>query len=244
MDELGGIPAGTMRPIRIIIADDHAMMCEGLKAMLSPPHTVIDIVHDGRDVVHAVEVLAPDLLLLDISLPGENGLAILREIRRNPEGPRVLMLTMHTEGAYADEAIAAGADGYLLKSSGAAELRFAVAEAMAGRQYVTPLLRPEDEAWSGALGDAARPRAGTPDAEDAGEVVDMRPRALLATLTERQREVLQLLAAGHSTAETGARLGITTKTVEFHRASIRQHLGLSSHASLVRFAIAAGLIDP
>ena len=223
------IPPATMRPIRIVIADDHTMMCEGLKAMLAPPHSVVGVVHDGRDVVHAVDVLAPDLLLLDISLPNENGMAILRQLRTNPDAPRVLMLTMHTERAYADEAVAAGADGYLLKSSGAAELRFAVAEAMAGRVYVTPLLRPLTDANAGETG---RGRAG------AGET------AVAAALTDRQRDVLRLLAAGHSTAEIGARLGITPKTVEFHRHAIRKELGLSSQASLVRFAMAAGLVEP
>lgn len=235
MKELGELPPGTMRPIRIIIADDHAMMAEGLRAMLSPPHDVVDIVHDGRDVLHAVEVLSPELLLLDISLPGESGLSILRQIRAQPDGPRVLMLTMHTERAYAHEAIAAGADGYLLKSSGAAELRFAVAEAMAGRVYVTPLLRPEEDAGAGTGGAEGDEGA---DAEGA-----VRQRPLAAALTERQRDVLRLLAAGHSTAETAARLGITTKTVEFHRHAIRQELGLSSQASLVRFAIAAGIVE-
>ena len=230
------LPA-TMRPIRIVIADDHAMMCEGLKAMLDPPHSVVAAVHDGRDVVHVVEQLAPHLLLLDISLPGQNGMAILRQLRADlgPAGPRVLMLTMHTERAYADEAVAAGADGYLLKSSGASELRFAVAEAMAGRVYVTPLLRPEagETGGAGEAGEGGRGRAS-------GE----RPRAMAAALTERQRDVLRLLAAGHSTAEIGARLGIAAKTVEFHRHAIRRELGLSSQASLVRFAVAAGLVQP
>ena len=223
------IPPATMRPIRIVIADDHTMMCEGLKAMLAPPHSVVGVVHDGRDVVHAVDVLTPDLLLLDISLPNENGMAILRQLRTNPDAPRVLMLTMHTERAYADEAVAAGADGYLLKSSGAAELRFAVAEAMAGRVYVTPLLRPLTDENARETG---RGRGG------AGET------AVAAALTDRQRDVLRLLAAGHSTAEIGARLGITPKTVEFHRHAIRKELGLSSQASLVRFAMAAGLVEP
>src|SRR5690606_17082736 len=131
-----------------------------------------------------------------------------------------------------------------LKSSGAAELRFAVAEAMAGRSYVTPLLRPEAESGEGRVGGSGARRSGGSEAQGDDEPEDNRPRALLATLTDRQREVLQLLAAGHSTAETGALLGITPKTVEFHRSSIRQHLGLSSHASLVRFAIAAGLVEP
>lgn len=227
--------APTMRPIRIVIADDHAMMCEGLKAMLQPPHAVVGVVHDGRDVVHTVADLEPDVLLLDISLPAVNGLVLLRELRAKLEDVKVLMLTMHTEHAYADEAMAAGAHGYLLKSSGATELRFAVAEAMAGRRYVTPLLAPEPagESGSGSLGREESPAAPSPS----------RPRAMAATLTTRQREVLVLLARGHSTAEIGAELGISVKTVEFHRHAIRQELGLTSQASLVRFAVAAGLVD-
>jgi DNA-binding NarL/FixJ family response regulator len=218
MDEIVGATemlAPTMRPIRLVIADDHAMMCEGLKAMLQPPHTVAAIVHDGRDVVHTVEGVQPDVLLLDISLPGVNGLEVLREIRAKHLDVKVLMLTMHTEHAYADESLVAGADGYLLKSSGAAELRFAVGEAMAGRRYVTPLLRP------------------SPGQET----------AMAASLTQRQRDVLRLLAGGRSTAEIGAELGISIKTVEFHRHAIRKELGLTSQASLVRFAVAAGLVE-
>ena len=183
--------------------------------MLQPPHTVAAIVHDGRDVAHIVESVQPDVLLLDISLPGVNGLEVLRAIRAKHVDVKVLMLTMHTEHAYADESLAAGADGYLLKSSGAAELRFAVAEAMAGRRYVTPLLRP------------------SPGHET----------AMAASLTQRQRDVLRLLAGGRSTAEIGAELGISVKTVEFHRHAIRKELGLTSQASLVRFAVAAGLVE-
>ena len=226
--------APTMRPIRIVIADDHAMMCEGLKAMLQPPHAVVGVVHDGRDVVHTVADLEPDVLLLDISLPAVNGLVLLRELRAKLEDVKVLMLTMHTEHAYADEAMAAGAHGYLLKSSGATELRFAVAEAMAGRRYVTPLLAPEG-------GESASGSEGRDDS--AAALSPSRPRAMAATLTPRQREVLVLLARGHSTVEIGEELGISVKTVEFHRHAIRQELGLTSQASLVRFAVAAGLVD-
>lgn len=214
------------RPVRIVIADDHTMMCEGLRAMLQPPHVVAGVVHDGRDVVHTLASLRPDVLLLDISLPGINGLAILREIRETIVGVKVLMLTMHTERAYADEAMASGADGYLLKSSGAAELRHAVLEVMAGRKYLSPLLQPAP--------DEAAPRAETDPA---------RPRATAESLTPRQREVLKLLAQGLSTPEIGERLGISVKTVEFHRHGIRQTLGLTSQAALVRFAVAAGLVE-
>ncbi|HEU4700672.1 MAG TPA: response regulator transcription factor [Gemmatimonadales bacterium] len=216
----------TARPVRIVIADDHALMCEGIRSMLSPPHTIVGTVHDGRDVPHTVSTLGPDLLLLDISLPGVNGLVLLRELRAELPELKVVMLTMHTERVYAEEALAAGAHGYLLKSSGSTELRFAVEEVMAGRQYVTPLVRPGP--------------GGGPGGEP-GDVTVSPPAA--SALTPRQREVLTLLAQGLSTAEIAARLGISVKTVEFHRHAIRQELGLTSQAALVRFAVAAGLVE-
>ena len=231
MTEPEELLVATMRPIRIVIADDHPLMCDGLTAMLQPPHEVMAIVHDGRDVLHTVNELRPDMVLLDISMPGQNGLTVLREIRiALGDEIRVLMLTMHSEHAYADEALGAGANGYLLKSSGAAELRLAVAEAMAGRRYVTPLLR------------SPQLRFDDDGAHTAFISRMSRPRAMVTTLTRRQCEVLKLLAHGHSTAEIGERLGISAKTVEFHRHAIRQQLGLTSQASLVRFAIAAGLV--
>jgi DNA-binding NarL/FixJ family response regulator len=217
-------------PVRIVLADDHAMMCEGLKVMLQPPYLVVGVVHDGRDVAHTLANLKPDVLLLDISLPSINGLVLLREIQNTIAEVKVLMLTMHAEGVYADEAINAGAAGYLLKASGAAELRHAVAEVMAGRKYVTPLVQR-------ALGQKPR-SSGRPVSNSASH----RPRAMAQSLTPRQTEVLTLLAQGHSTAETGQRLGISAKTVEFHRHAIRRELGLTTNAALVRFAVAAGLV--
>jgi DNA-binding NarL/FixJ family response regulator len=217
--------------VRIVLADDHAMMCEGLKAMLQPPYVVVGVVHDGRDVVHTVANLKPDVLLLDVSLPAINGLVLLREIQNTIAGVKVLMLTMHTERVYADEAITAGAAGYLLKASGAAELRHAVAEVMAGRKYVTPLLQPAPD---------QEPPSSEPPMSDSGP---NRPRATAGSLTPRQREVLTLLAQGHSTADIGQQLGISAKTVEFHRHAIRHELGLTNYAALVRFAVAAGLVE-
>lgn len=231
-------------PLRIVIADDHALVCEGLRAMLSPPHHVVGVVHDGRDVLHAVTQLRPDVLLLDISLPGLNGLAVLRELRERVSGLEVIVLTMHTERVYADEAMAAGAAAYVLKSSSSSELLFALGEAMAGRKYVTPLLRryPGDDA-SLAVGDESGSPLGADGPPGGEERRDRRLRAMASTLTARQREVLVLLAQGHSTAEIAERLGISVKTVEFHRHAIRRTLGLTSQAALVRFAVAAGLVE-
>jgi DNA-binding NarL/FixJ family response regulator len=211
--------------VSLVIADDHSLMCEGLRAMLEPPHEVVAVVHDGRDVLGVVAHHRPTVLLLDISMPGRNGLEILREMRSAQPDVRVIMLTMHTERVYADEAIDAGAVGYVLKSSGASELHFAIDEVLAGRTYVTPLMAvlPADEVPPGTASGA-------------------RPRAQFASLTVRQQDVLRLLAQGQTTQETGERLGIGAKTVEFHRHAIRKQLGLTSQAAMVRFAVAAGIV--
>jgi DNA-binding NarL/FixJ family response regulator len=169
---------------------------------------------------------------------------LLRELRAEWPELRVVMLTMHTERVYAEEAMGSGAAGYLLKSSGSAELRFAVEEAMAGRRYVTPLLGPAPAGAAPTAPTALPPQPVPPQDPAPRRVRTSRPQALAMTLTERQREVLTLLAHGYSTAEIAARLGISAKTVEFHRHAIRQELGVTSQAALVRFAVAAGLVEP
>ena len=214
----------TRRPT-LLLADDHALMTEGLRAMLEPDHEVVDVVRDGSHVAAAVEFHRPDLVLLDLSLPGRSGLEIAVELRERFPGTRVLIVTMHAERIYADEALRAGASGYVLKLARAEELRHAIVEALAGRQYVTPLLTEHTEA------DAARmaPR-GLPDA------------AGVDALTERQREVLRLIAKGRTTQEIADALAVSPKAVEFHRVRIRKVLGLSSTAALVRYAVAEGLV--
>lgn len=206
---------------RILIADDHALVCEGLRGLLEPQYEIVAMIPDGDAVLQAVAAHSPDLALLDISLPGRNGLDLARAIHATHPGVRTLVLTMHAERLYADEAVRAGAGGFVLKLATGAELRFAVSEVLAGRTYVTPLLA------VAAGADAADPEAprGT----------DGRP------LTMRQREVLQLLARGYTTTQIGNELGITDKAVEFHRARLRHALGLTSNAALVRWAVAHGL---
>ena len=220
----------THRPT-LLLADDHALMTEGLRAMLEPEHEIVEVVRDGMQVVAAVEFHRPDLVLLDLSLPGRSGLEIAAELHARMPRTRVLIVTMHADRIYADEAIRAGASGYVLKLARAEELRHAIAEALAGRQYVTPLL--SEHTASGAA--RTEPR-GLPDG---GGLAD---GGGLEALTERQREVLRLIAKGRTTQEIAAALEVSPKAVEFHRVRIKKVLGLSSTAALVRYAVAEGLV--
>ncbi len=214
----------TRRPT-LLLADDQALMTEGLRAMLEPEHEIVDVVRDGLQVVAAVEFHRPDLVLLDLSLPGRSGLEIAADLRARMPATRVLIVTMHADRIYADEALRAGASCYVLKLARAEELRHAIGEALAGRQYVTPLLHEQT-----APGAARTEPRGLPDA------------AGLLALTERQREVLRLIAQGRTTQEIADELAVSPKAVEFHRVRIKKVLGLSSTAALVRYAVAEGLV--
>ena len=209
-----------------MLADDHSLLCEGLRGLLEPDNEVIGVVHDGRNVVAEVERLEPDLVLLDISLPGKDGLTLARELRERRPSQRIMILTMHAERLYADEALRAGARAYVLKLASGSELRFAVSEVLAGRTYITPL-----------LASAAGP-SGAPAQNDAG--------ASLATdgppLTARQLEVLRLVGRGLTTLEVAHELGVSEKAVEFHKARIKKALGLSSNAALMRYAVAHNIV--
>ena len=228
-----------LQPPRLILADDHAIMLEGLRAILEPAHEIVDVVKDGREVRAAAERHRPDLVLLDLSLPGRSGLEVAAEMREHLPEVRTLILTMHAERIYADEAIRAGAMGYVLKLAKANELRFAISEAIAGRTYVTPML--------GGVAPVGRVEAAeqsVPAALRMPSVTGSSQPELdaLATLTERQRNVIRLIALGRTTEQIGEELGITAKSVEFHRGRIKQLLGLNSTAALVRWAVGVGLV--
>lgn len=212
----------TARP-RLLLADDHSLLCEGLRGLLEPDNDVVGVVHDGRDVVETVERLDPDLVMLDISLPGKDGLTLTRELRAVRPDQRIIILTMHAERLYADEALRAGARAFLLKLASGAELRFAVSEVLAGRTYVTPLLA--SAAGASTSADAAAPLA-----------TDGPP------LTARQLEVLQLVGRGLTTFEVAQELGVSEKAVEFHKTRIKKTLGLSSNAALMRYAVAHNIV--
>lgn len=212
----------TARP-RLMLADDHSLLCEGLRGLLEPDNEVIGIVHDGREVVAEVERLAPDLVLLDISLPGKDGLTLARELRERRPEQRVMILTMHAERLYADEALRAGARAYVLKLASGSELRFAVSEVLAGRTYITPLLASAGSASGQNEAGASLATDGPP-------------------LTARQLEVLHLVGRGLTTLEVAHEMGVSEKAVEFHKARIKKALGLSSNAALMRYAVAHKIV--
>lgn len=212
----------TMRP-RLMLADDHSLLCEGLRGLLEPDNEVIGIVHDGREVVAEVERLEPDLVLLDISLPGKDGLTLARELRERRPEQRIMILTMHAERLYADEALRAGARAYVLKLASGSELRFAVSEVLAGRTYITPLLASAGSASGQNEAGASLATDGPP-------------------LTARQLEVLHLVGRGLTTLEVAHEMGVSEKAVEFHKARIKKALGLSSNAALMRYAVAHKIV--
>lgn len=214
------MPDLTTVPPRILIADDHSVVCEGLRMVLEPAHTVVGMVHDGRQVRERAEALHADLVLLDLSLPGRSGIEVARELRALVPPVRTLILTMHSDTIFAIEALAAGASGFMLKQASGQELMRAIAAVLAGGTYVDPVIAHKI---------------------DAGETEGAAERSGDLLLTVRQREVLRLLALGRSTAEIARELGISTKAVEFHRSRIKHALGVSTTAAMISIAVSKGL---
>lgn len=204
-----------------MLADDHTLVLEGLRRLLEDECELVGMVEDGRALVETAPKLAPDLILLDISMPLLNGLDAARRLRKLVPESRIIFLTMHADPTYASEAFEAGAAGYLLKRSAASELAAAIATVLDGGKYLTPLITSE------AL------RASVPRS------VTVPPT--LGKLTPRQREVLQLVAEGHSGKEIAARLGISAKTVEYHKASLMNRLGVRTGSELTKYAVAHGV---
>jgi len=205
-----------MKP-RILLADDHRIVAEGLRSLLEPEFELIGIVEDGRALVDASEKLRPDVIIVDISMPLLNGIEAVRQIKKENKKIKVIFLTMHTDVAYAVSAMEAGAQGYVLKHSAPSELTTAVRKALSGKIYITPLL--ENEIMSSQHMGSAERREGS------------------SHLTKRQREVLQLLAEGYLAKEIASRLNISTRTVEYHKYQMMKDLGLKTAAELIRYAV-------
>jgi DNA-binding NarL/FixJ family response regulator len=208
---------------RVLIADDHQVLAEGLRSILEPEFEVVGIVSDGREMLAAAREQQPDVIVADVSMPSLNGIDAAMQLRESGNRAKVVFLTMHCDVAYARLAMEAGATGYVLKHSVASEVVTAIHQAMRGNTYVTPSIAGE------LLGSY---RNGSPG-RGAG----------LGQLTGRQREVLQLVAEGRSAKEIAATLGISTRTAEAHKAKLLAVLGLESTAQLVQFAIRNGLLS-
>lgn len=212
-----------MKP-RIVLADDHQIVLDGLRSLLAKDFELAGAVPDGRSLLDLVENVQPDVVVADISMPLLNGIDAVRQLREKGAGCKVVILTMHAEPAYLMRALQAGADGYVLKHAASEELIAAIRDVLAGRRYVSEALRTE----------AVREQL---------DPTKSRLRRELE-LTGRQREILQLLAEGKSAKEIGGLLGISARTVETHKYKMMDDLGVKTSAELVQHAVREGLIAP
>jgi DNA-binding NarL/FixJ family response regulator len=211
-----------MGRIRILLADDHTMICAGLAKLLEPDYEVVGCVEDGVALLKAADALKPDVVLLDIGMPLLNGLDAARELRKRMPHVKLIFLTMESDSYIAAEAFRAGASGYLLKTSRPAELLQAVHDAVRGVSYVTP-----------QIGRAMEDRF----------IRDPRALDRPEQLTGRQREVLQMLAEGRSMKEIACVLEIAHRTVRYHKYRIMEELGITTNSDLVRYAMRHGMIS-
>jgi len=214
-----------MSPMRILLADDHILVRAGIRALLEGLEgvTVVAEAGNGNEVLELARTHRPDVVLLDISMPGLGGLEASAQLKQEFPGVRVVMLSMHANEEYVLQALRAGAAGYMLKDSATAELEIALKAVMQGETYLSPPISKQVvEGYVQRVG-AEQP---APD-----------------NLTPRQRQVLQLIAEGHSTKEIAFRLELSVKTVETHRAQLMERLQIHDIAGLVRYAIRSGLIS-
>jgi DNA-binding NarL/FixJ family response regulator len=211
-----------MKKIRVLLADDHRIVLEGLRGLLEPEFEIVGAVEDGRTLVAEARRLRPDLVVADISMPELNGIDAVRQIKKQDARIRVVFLTMHADAGYAASAFEAGASGFVLKHSAPRELITAIRDAMQGRTYVTPLI-------AGDLIASYRQGGGCD------------PEEIKAVISPRQREILQFLAGGKSAKEIASKLNISTRTVEFHKYRMMEQLNIKTSAELVQYAIKCGL---
>jgi DNA-binding NarL/FixJ family response regulator len=212
---------------RIVIAEDHTILREGLRALLSssPDFEIVGEAEDGREAIRCVEKLKPHLVLTDLSMPRMNGMDAIREIRRRAPETKILVLTVHKTEEYILATLRAGANGYLLKDSTHAELLAAVRHVLSGKHYISPGI--SDKVLDGYL-DGRK---------------TLKTRTSWETLTQREREILKLIAEGYKNKEIADDLCISVKTVEKHRANLMEKLNLHNVQALTTYAIEKGLVS-
>ena len=210
-----------MKRPRIVLADDHSLLLGAFKSFLEPEFEVVGTFLDGRTLVENVKDLHPDVIVLDIGMPAMNGLSAGQRLKQEIPSVKLIYLTMNQDPDLAAEAFKLGASGYLLKSSAASELAFAIREALTGRSYVTPLIT---EGMVGSF------------------VQNLKRKKPTHKLTLRQKEVLQLLAEGRSMKEVAAILNLTPRTVAFHKYTMMEQLNLKTGAELIQYAIKNSII--
>jgi len=205
---------------RVLLADDHNLLLGAFEKLLAPECEIVGTASDGRTLVVEAQRLKPDVVVLDIAMPLLNGLDAGRQIKQLRKEVKLVFVTMNEDSDLAAEAFRAGASAYLLKRSAASELLVAIREVMKGRSYVTPLIT---EGLVGSFMDA----------------INSKPSH---DLTPRQREVLQLLAEGHSMKQVAALLNVTPRTVAFHKYRMMEQLNIRSSAELIQFAISHHIV--
>jgi DNA-binding NarL/FixJ family response regulator len=210
--------------LRILIVDDHPLMRAGIRTLLDKTIDHVEIVEaaDGLDAIELAAQCRPDVVLMDITMPGMNGVDATRRVTSAVPGCKVIMLSMHQDEQRVVESIRAGAAGYLMKDVAVAEVPTAIDRVMRGEIYVSP---------------------SAPKTVTQMLTRDTTETSPLALLTARQREILQLIAEGRSTKDIGYRLSLSTKTVETHRRLLMERLGIHDVAGLARFAVRAGLVS-
>jgi len=214
-----------MTRVRVLLADDHELVRSGLRALLErqPDVEVVGDTGDGRTAVDLIGQCKPDIVLMDIAMPGLNGLEATAEIQESSPQTRVVILSMHAGAEYVAEALHAGASGYLLKSSAPSELALALAAVARGEVWLSPSVsRPVVQEHREARALRGKPRGG---------------------LSPRQRQTLQLIAEGKSTRQIAEILGVSVKTIETHRAQLMDRLEIYDVAGLVRYAIRHGMVE-
>jgi two-component system, NarL family, response regulator NreC len=216
-----------MMATTIVLADDHPLVRQGLRTLLEaePAFRIVGEAGNGLEAARLAEDLRPDILVLDLMMPGLTGLEVARQITKRSPQTRIVVLSMYANEAYVMEALRNGAVGYVLKESNLTELVQAIREVAKGRRYLSPPLSER------AIEEYVHKAKGAP--------LDR-----YETLTTREREVLHLVAEGHSNSEIGKRLFISPRTVEVHRANLMRKLDLHSHTDLIRYALKRGIIPP
>ena len=210
-----------MNRTRILLADDHTILLDAFKKLLEPVYQIVGAVTDGRALIEQATKLKPDIFLIDIAMPRLNGLDACERIKALLPDARVIFLTMNEDADTASEAIRRGASGYLMKKSASSELVTAIQTVLQGRIYITPFV---SHGMTSLF------------------VTQAKSNEVAATLTLRQREVLQLIAEGRSMKEAADMLKVTARTIAFHKYSIMEHLGIKTTAELVRHAVQLGLV--
>ena len=209
---------------RIVLADDHALVLEGLHKLLEDEYDVVGMAEDGRTLLKVAQQHNPDVVVLDISMPQLNGLDAARQLHKLLPTCKIIFLTMHADPTYAKEAFQAGASAFLLKRSAASELILAIQAVLKEQFYVTPAIAKE----------VLSPLCG----EEAERSLNVE-----SPLTARQREVLQLVAEGKSVKDIANALNISSKTVEYHKTKIMRELDLRTTVELTKYAVAHGLVS-